>query len=96
MFQSRDIRKVNRKVVVVPHPILKSKGEKKKFEETQASADARIEAIRAQGASNAQKILTATLTDKYLQYLWIKNLENNRNVVYVATENNIPIFKNIK
>jgi hypothetical protein len=38
----------------------------------------------------------STLSDSYLQYLWIKTLNENPNVIYVATEANLPLFKNAK
>ena len=51
---------------------------------------------RARGAAQAQEIVRATLSDSYLQYLWIKTLAENPNVIYVATEANLPIFKAAK
>ncbi len=39
--------------------------------------------------------MRATLSDSYLQYLWIKTLNENPNVIYVSTEANMPIFKNV-
>ena len=59
----------------------------------QARKDAEIEVARAKGAAEAQAIVRATLSDSYLQYLWIKTLSENPNVIYVATEANLPIFK---
>ncbi len=47
------------------------------------------------GAAEAQKIVRSTLSDSYLQYLWIKTLNENPNVIYVATEANLPIFKSV-
>ena len=37
-----------------------------------------------------------TLSGAYLQYLWIKTLNQNPSVIYVATEANMPIFKAVK
>ena len=65
----------------------------KQFELQQAEKDAEIEVARAEGAAQAQKIVRATLSDSYLHYLWIKTLNENPNVVYVASEANMPIFK---
>ncbi|MFQ5696786.1 MAG: prohibitin family protein [Myxococcota bacterium] len=72
------------------------KAEQKKFELDQAHRDAEIEVARAEGAAKAQRIIRATLSDSYLQYLWIQTLSQNPNVIYVATEANLPIFKPIK
>ncbi len=70
--------------------------QQKQFELEQAVKDAEIEVARARGAAAAQKIVRSTLSDSYLQYLWIKTLNENPNVIYVATEANLPIFKNVK
>jgi regulator of protease activity HflC (stomatin/prohibitin superfamily) len=67
--------------------------QQKQFELEQAVKEAEIEVARAHGAAEAQKIVRATLSGSYLQYLWIKTLNENPNVIYVATEANLPIFK---
>jgi prohibitin 1 len=70
--------------------------QQKEFELQQAVKDAEIEVARARGAAEAQKIVRSTLSDSYLQYLWIKTLNENPNVIYVATEANLPLFKQAK
>jgi regulator of protease activity HflC (stomatin/prohibitin superfamily) len=70
--------------------------QQKQFELEQAVKDAEIEVARARGAAESQKIVRATLSGPYLQYLWIKTLNENPNVVYVATEANLPLFKQAK
>jgi regulator of protease activity HflC (stomatin/prohibitin superfamily) len=72
------------------------RAEQKKFELQQAERDAEIEVARAKGAAEAQRIINTTLTAGYLQYLWIQTLNQNPNVIYVATEANLPIFKPTK
>jgi regulator of protease activity HflC (stomatin/prohibitin superfamily) len=67
----------------------------KQFELEQARKDAEIEVARARGAAQAQKIVRATLSDSYLEYLWIKTLNKNPNVIYVASEANLPIVKSL-
>ena len=69
------------------------KVQEKQFELEQARKDAEIEIARAEGAAKAQEIVRSTLSDSYLQYLWIKTLNENPNVIYVATEANMPIFR---
>ncbi len=69
--------------------------QQKQFELEQAKKDAEIEVARDRGAAQAQQIVRATLRDSYLQYLWIKTLNENPNVIYVATEANLPIFRPI-
>jgi regulator of protease activity HflC (stomatin/prohibitin superfamily) len=70
--------------------------QQKDFELAQARKDAEIEVARAKGAAKAQEIVRSTLSSSYLHYLWIKTLNENPNVIYVATEANMPIFKNVK
>lgn len=65
----------------------------KEFELKQAMKDAEIEVARARGAAEAQKIVRSTLSSEYLQYLWISTLNDNPNVIYVATEANMPLFR---
>ncbi len=72
------------------------KAEQKRFELDQARKDAEIEVARAEGAARAQEIIRATLSEPYLHYLWIQTLSQNPNVIYVATESNLPIFKTVK
>ena len=67
--------------------------QQKQFELEQARKDAEIEVARAEGAAKAQQIVRSTLSDSYLRYLWIKTLNENPNVIYVATEANMPIFR---
>ena len=69
--------------------------QQKQFELEQAQKDAEIEVARAKGAAQAQEIVRSTLSGSYLQYLWIKTLNENPNVIYVATEANLPIFKTV-
>jgi regulator of protease activity HflC (stomatin/prohibitin superfamily) len=70
--------------------------QQKQFMLEQARKDAEIEVARAEGAAKAQEIVRSTLSDSYLQYLWIKTLNENPNVIYVATEANMPIFKTVR
>ncbi|MBW2243198.1 MAG: prohibitin family protein [Deltaproteobacteria bacterium] len=67
--------------------------QEKQFELEQAKKEAEIEVARAKGAAEAQTIINSTLSNSYLHYLWIQTLNENPNVVYVATEANMPIFK---
>lgn len=69
--------------------------QQKQFELEQAKKEAEIEVARARGAAQAQQIIRETLSDRYLQYLWIQTLNENPNVIYVATEANMPIFKGV-
>ncbi len=68
----------------------------KEFELKQAKKDAEIEVARAEGVAKAQEIISSTISDSYLQYLWISTLNQNPNVIYVATEANMPMFRSTK
>lgn len=68
----------------------------KEFELQKAKKDAEIEIARAEGTAKAQQIIQATLTPQYFQYLWVRNLQDNNNVMYIATEANMPLFKSVE
>lgn len=67
--------------------------QQKGFELQKAEKDAEIAIARARGARESQEIINATLTENYLRYLWIDTLSENPNVIYVATEANLPLFR---
>jgi regulator of protease activity HflC (stomatin/prohibitin superfamily) len=57
---------------------------------------AQAEVERAQGVAQANKIIGDSLknNEDYLRYLWIDNLQNEKNqVIYVPTEANLPILE---
>jgi predicted aminopeptidase len=57
---------------------------------------AQAEIIRAGGIAQANKIIGNSLKDNeaYLHWLWIDQLENNKNsVIYIPTEANLPIME---
>ena len=57
--------------------------------------NAKAEIERAKGAAEAMKIENGTLTSTYIQYLWVKNQENlnEKTVIYIPTEANLPILE---
>lgn len=65
---------------------------KANLEAEKLNAQAEIE--RAKGASEAIKIEGGNLTNEYIQYLWVRNLENGDNeLIYIPTESNLPILE---
>jgi hypothetical protein len=59
-----------------------------------ASLLARADTIRALGIARSNQIIGKSLTQEYLHWFWIDNLEKNQNaVIYVPTEANIPIME---
>ncbi len=60
--------------------------------------EAERKVIEAQGQRDAQNIISQSLTSKYLYYLYIQNLRENQNVIYVPInpENGMPLFKEVE
>lgn len=57
---------------------------------------AEAEVIRARGIARANQIIGNSLkgNESYLHWLWIDQLENNKNaVIYIPTEANLPIME---
>lgn len=71
-----------------------------KIEEAKANLEAEklnaaAEIERAKGAAEAIRIENGTLTPTYIQYLWVRqqgNL-NDKTVIYIPTEANLPILE---
>jgi len=67
-----------------------------KAKQESATFEAEAEVRRARGVAEANKIIGKSLQDNdgYLKYLWINQLnENNQNVIYIPTENGMPIME---
>ena len=71
-----------------------------KVEEARANLEAeklnaKAEIERAKGAAEAIKIENGTLTPTYIQYLWVRNQSNlnEKTVIYIPTEANLPILE---
>lgn len=55
---------------------------------------AQADTIRAHGVARSNIIIGKSLTDAYLHWYWIDNIEKNPNaVIYVPTEANMPIME---
>ena len=70
--------------------------EQMKFVLQKENQEAERKRIEAAGIRDAQAIINVSLTTQYLHYLWIETLNENPNVIYVATEANLPIFRTIQ
>jgi hypothetical protein len=58
------------------------------------SLNAQAEVIRARGMAEAIRIEGGGLTDRYIQYLWVRSNKFNENTtIYVPTEANLPILE---
>ena len=71
-----------------------------KIEEAKANLEAeklnaQAEIERAKGAAEAIRIENGSLTPTYIQYLWVRQQGdlNNKTVIYVPTETNLPILE---
>ena len=71
-----------------------------KVEEARANLEAeklnaKAEIERAKGAAEAIRIENGTLTQTYIQYLWVRNQNNlnEKTVIYIPTEANLPILE---
>jgi len=70
--------------------------ERMKFVNQREEMEAERKRIEAKGVRDSQAIISETLTPEYLNYLWIRNLADNQNVIYVATEANMPLFRSVE
>lgn len=71
-----------------------------KIEEAKANLEAeklnaQAEIERAKGAAEAIRIENGSLSSTYIQYLWVRqqNDLNNKTIIYIPTENNLPILE---
>ncbi len=67
--------------------------ERMKFILQKEDLEAERKRVEAKGIRDAQEIINQSLTSQYLHYLWINTLNQNPNVIYVATEANMPLFR---
>lgn len=54
---------------------------------------AQADTIRAHGIARSNQIIGQSLTDSYLHWFWIDNIDKSNNVIYVPTEANMPIME---
>lgn len=54
---------------------------------------AQADTIRAHGIERSNQIIGQSLTDAYLHWFWIDNIDKSNNVIYVPTEANMPIME---
>lgn len=69
--------------------------ERMKFVNQREEMEAERKRIESKGVRDSQAVISETLTPQYLNYLWIRNLQDNKNVIYVATEANMPLFRGV-
>lgn len=74
-----------------------------KIEEAKANLEAeklnaQAEIERVKGAAEAIRIENGSITPTYIQYLWVRQQGdlNNKTVIYVPTETNLPILESTR
>ncbi len=62
-----------------------------------ATKEAERKRIEARGQRDSQQIINESLTDRYLEYLYIQSLKDREGTIYVPTnpDNGLPMFKNV-
>lgn len=57
--------------------------------------NAQAEVERAKGAAEAIAIENGALSERYIQYLWVRQQRNlnDKTVIYIPTETNLPILE---
>ncbi|GMQ23754.1 hypothetical protein Aoki45_04360 [Algoriphagus sp. oki45] len=60
--------------------------------------NAQAEVERARGASEAIAIENGAISEKYIQYLWVRQQRNlnDKTVIYIPTEANLPILESMR
>ncbi len=55
--------------------------------------NAQSEVERAKGMAEAIEIENGQLTERYIQYLWVRNVKGDKTTIYIPTETNLPILE---
>lgn len=53
---------------------------------------AQADTIRAHGIARSNQIIGQSLTENYLHWFWIDNIDKSNNVLYIPTEAGLPKF----
>ncbi len=63
----------------------------------QEQKEAERKRVEAEGQRDAQRIINESLTDRYLQYLYLQNLKDLEGTIYVPTDpgSGIPLFRGL-
>jgi len=70
--------------------------EKRQFEVEIEFQEAERKRVEAQGIADSNAIIADSLSENYLRWYWIDNLETHNSVIYVPVgEGGMPIFKNV-
>ena len=67
----------------------------KQFEVQKQDAESNRMRSEAQGIADANKIISGSLTETYLQWYWIESMKSNPKTIYVPSSNGVPLFRNV-
>ena len=67
----------------------------KQFEVQKQDAESNRMRSEAQGIADANKIISGSLTETYLQWYWIESMKSNPKTIYVPSNNGVPLFRNV-
>ena len=71
--------------------------EQKEFEVARESQEAERKRVEARGIADANDIIALSLTENYLRWYWIENLDTHSSVIYVPVgSGGMPIFKEVQ
>jgi len=70
--------------------------EKRRFEVEVETQEANRKRVEAQGIADSNEIIANSLTQNYLTWYWIQNLDSHNSVIYVPIgESGLPLFKSV-
>lgn len=54
--------------------------------------NAQSEVVRAEGVAKSNEIISTSIDEQYIRYLWVKTLDgSNSQIIYIPTEGGLPI-----
>lgn len=74
---------------------MEQESQQKEFEIQKQVKEAQRMREEAQGIADANRIISGSLTQEYLQWYWIESMKTNPKTIYVPSNNGLPIFKDI-
>lgn len=70
--------------------------EQKEFDVFTAEKEANRKRVEARGIADANDIIASSLTENYLRWYWIENLDTHNSVIYVPVgDGGMPLFKEV-
>ncbi|MBU1976184.1 MAG: prohibitin family protein [Nanoarchaeota archaeon] len=74
----------------------KQEAERMEFVIQKEELERQRKVIEAKGISDANEVIAASLSERYLYWYWIQNLQNHESVYYVPVgDNGLPLFRGL-